>query len=143
YDSEADIPPAPGYSPDGGYPATPPDTTPSTPQTAPEVVDVGKLLTAFGVPNDDGRLFWPEALRNLTPATESRELRVQLNALFQVALSQTPGSAMASNLRLEGTRAVARLRTMLQGMENDLTAAKFAEGDRFLRKLDEILALLT
>ena len=61
---------------------------------------LGRLLTAGGVPNDDGRIRWPIGLKILA-GTRSDELREQIAALFLVeAAESAPGPVNANVAKL-------------------------------------------
>src|SRR5438445_8728759 len=50
--------------------------------------DSSNVLTAFGVPNQEGRIEWPLGLRVLPPAAETNALRVQIDTLAGMILGQ-------------------------------------------------------
>lgn len=97
----------------------------------------GRLLTAGGVPNDDGRIRWPIGLRILAGA-RSKELRDQIDALFQVAAAEIATGTVNPNVSNELTRKLDELhRLLLKDKEERFRMASrtYDQAERFLVKL--------
>ena len=96
------------------------------------------LLTASGLPNDNGRLRWPLGLRILA-AAETDELREQIDALFQEAAGQTAGGSVSSALFQEIQKAVRKFRTLLlkdKAERLGMPLAVYSESEHFLNRLE-------
>jgi hypothetical protein len=115
---------------------------------SPEEMAVSKVLTASGVPNDQGRLRWPlglEILGGSLTGHEVNELRAQLSALFQEAAEQAAKGAADPKLLQEITRTVNRLRDLLTRDRRErgrLPGAVYDEAERFLNRLRHAEAVL-
>jgi plastocyanin len=99
---------------------------------------VGRLLTATGVPNVNGRLRWPIGLRVLA-AREADELRDQIDALFQESALQAASGPVNAMLAQETQRAVKRFRGLVlkdKAERFGLALAVYDESERFLAKLE-------
>jgi plastocyanin len=102
------------------------------------------LLTASGVPNDNGQLRWPLGLRILA-APETDELREQIDALFQEAASQTASGSVSSPLIEEMRAAVKNFRRLLlkdKAERFGMPLAVYNEAERFLNQLDHAAQFL-
>jgi hypothetical protein len=121
----------------GGY-------SPSYSGPSAEEKSLGTLLTASGVPTDGVRPVWPLALRIL-PGQEAQTLRVQIDALLQIAGTQAVNgqpNTVAVDVMAQGT---ARLRQLLlRHREERGTMAQptYDEAKRFLDKLATAQQLL-
>jgi hypothetical protein len=100
---------------------------------------MGLVLGALGVPNKDGHIEWPLALRFLRPDDEARELRQQIGALIQVlAIEQAGGYLNAGDIHQ--TRLVLnKLRSLMESERYSMTLGTYKEADRFLGKLESFL----
>jgi hypothetical protein len=113
-----------------------------------EEMAVSKVLTASGVPNDQGRLRWPLGLQILGgPETghKADTLRAQLSALFQEAAEQAAKGSADAKLLQEITRTVNRLRDLLTRDRRErgrLSGAVYDEAERFLDRLGDAEAVL-
>jgi plastocyanin len=107
-------------------------------QPSPEEKRVSRLLTATGVPNDNGRLRWPLGLRVLA-APQADELRDQLDALFQESAIQAASGPVNATLAQETQRAVKRFRGLVlkdKAERFGLALAVYDESERFLTRLE-------
>jgi hypothetical protein len=115
---------------------------------SPEETAVSKVLTASGVPNDQGRLRWPLGLRILggpESGNQVDELRAQLGTQFQEAAEQAANGPADAKLLEEITRTVKRLRDLLtrdQKERGRLPEAVYDEAERFLNQLADAEAAL-
>jgi hypothetical protein len=115
---------------------------------SPEDKAVSKLLTASGVPNDQGRIRWPLGLQVVggpDSGHEVDELREQIGELFQEAAKQAANGPANPKLLPEITRAVKRLRRLLIRDREErfaLSADTYDEAERFLNQLDDAEAVL-
>jgi hypothetical protein len=101
------------------------------------------LLTASGVPNENGQLRWPLGLRILA-APQADQLREQIGALFQEATSQTVGGPVSSPLIQEMGEAVKKLRGLLLKDKDErfgMPLAVYNESERFLNQLQHAAQL--
>jgi hypothetical protein len=106
--------------------------------------DIGRVLTAAGVPNDDGRLRWPVGLRAVGGA-ESDELRRQIEALFQYGVQQTQAGPVSPHLVQELAHSVGALRQLVRRDRQErfsLALTTYEDAERFLTKLDHARKLL-
>ncbi len=97
----------------------------------------GRLLTASGVPNDDGRIRWPIGLRILAGA-RSEELRDQIDALFQVAGAEAMTGTVDPSVSNQLTRNLDDLRRLLLKDKEErfrMALRTYDEAERFLAKL--------
>jgi plastocyanin len=102
------------------------------------------LLTASGVPNENGQLRWPLGLRILA-APETDELREQIDALFHEAASQAAGGPVSSPLIQEMGEAVRKFRRLLlkdKAERFGMPLAVYNESERFLNRLEHATQLL-
>jgi hypothetical protein len=107
------------------------------PQPQPEERSLGGLLTASGVPNDNGRLRWPVGLRILA-APETDQLRERIEALFQEAAGQAAGAPVNPHLIQEMDQAVSKFRKLLLKEKTErfgMPLAVYHESERFLNQL--------
>jgi hypothetical protein len=93
-------------------------------------------LDALGLPNQNGRLSWPLALRILPPDEETLTLRNQIDALVEEAAAQAVKGKVTPRIRAEATRAVGRLHELLHNEKSAFTSSfTYDEADRFLDQL--------
>jgi hypothetical protein len=104
--------------------------------------DVSRILTAAGLPNDQGQLNWPLGLQALFPATANLELIQQLDASLQTAALQKEIGSVDSEVIKGARRDAGKLRAMLLQREPYLQAITYREADRFLKNLDSALKQL-
>jgi plastocyanin len=131
-----------GYGSDYGYGAMGAGVASASytmqPPPSPEERRMSRLLTASGVPNDDGRPRWPLGLRILAgPVTG--ELRDQIDALFQLAADQAAGGPVNAALARETGQAVKQLRGVLlrdKAERFGMPLAVYEDAERFLNRLD-------
>jgi hypothetical protein len=126
------------------YPAKQ-DNSSNAGKTAPQGLDLrplGKILTAVGVPNDDGRLSYPLGLQVLQPQTENLQVLDQIETLFQVLASQEPSGQINANLAKEAKVAIDRLQTMLRGRQHNMMPNVYGEAQQYLDKLRHGLEVL-
>jgi hypothetical protein len=102
-------------------------------------VEMGTVLTALGVPNKDGHLDWPLALRFLRPDEETRELRQQIDTLVQVLASQQAASNPNARYVHQTRIALNKLRSLMDRERHSLTSGTYKEAERFLDKLEGFL----
>jgi hypothetical protein len=118
--------------------------TPAKSQPGAEQVSVGILLTATGVPNDNGQIRWPIGIAILA-APGADNLCDQIEALFQETVRQAAGGLVSPLLAEEARKAVKSLRTLLLKDKDErlgMPLAVYHESERFLDKLDRSLQLL-
>jgi plastocyanin len=99
---------------------------------------LSSLLTASGVPNDNGRLRWPLGLRILA-APETDDLREQIDVLFQEAARQAASGPVNSGLIQEMSDAVKKFRKLLLKDKAErfrMPLAVYSESERFLDQLE-------
>jgi hypothetical protein len=114
----------------------------STP--SPEEKSMSRLLTASGVPNDNGQLRWPLGLAILA-APGANELYAQIDALFEEAARQAAGGPVNPALAEEARQAVKRLRRLLLKEKAErfgMSLAVYQESERFLDRLDRAVQRL-
>lgn len=127
-----------------GYGGTPASATaayqtyPADASSTPQVSDSSRLLTASGVPNDNGLVRWPIGLLALAgPQVDDSRDRVE--ALFQRAASQPSDSSGSAEMEQQIRKAVGNLRGSLLKDKNERFAmplAVYEESERFLNRLD-------
>jgi hypothetical protein len=101
------------------------------------------LLSAMGVPNQDGKLSWPLGLQALLPDLEVSALRDQLDGLVQIAAKDGANGQANPQLVQQGKQAVKRLRFLLRTNGKDkFYASTYRDAARFLDNLDNGLGLL-
>jgi hypothetical protein len=95
-------------------------------------------LTAFGVPNENGRVQWPLAFRLLSPNMK-RDVLDKLEAALQVLAAQ--GAAGRANPAIvnEAKDSVAALQRWLTENRVDLAEGSYREANSLLRRLDKTL----
>jgi len=138
----------------GGYGPSGPDyigpdyvwgsTPPAKPVLTAEEKDVRALLTAGGVPTDEGRPVWPLALR-VVPGPEAEALRGQIDALLQTAATQAARGRPNPDVVQELTQATDQLRKLLVRHREErggLAQTSYEDAERFLDKLGGARTLL-
>lgn len=108
------------------------------PQPDHQAKNWSSLLTAAGVPNDNGQLRWPLGLRILA-APETDKLREQIDALFEEAASQTAGGPVSSPLIQQTVEAVMTFRRLLlkdKAVRFGMPLTVYNESERFLNQLE-------
>lgn len=137
--SSYEHPYAPSYSNYGSALTTPVNDAATT-----EEKDVAALLAASGVPTDGGRPVWPLALRIL-PGGEAQALRVQIDALLEVAATGAARGDANTAAGAELSQATDRLRKLLlrhREERGSMASASYEEAGRFLDKLAGVQKLL-
>lgn len=100
-------------------------------------------LDVLGLPNQDGRLAWPLGLRLLPPSPDYDTATAQLEALLQLAGRQLAnGEPVDARFVRQASLDVKRLRRLLSESEHRMADTTYVESRRFLKGLDEMLALL-
>jgi hypothetical protein len=101
------------------------------------------ILSAIGVPNEDGRITWPFELRVMGP-TEVTGLRTQLEGLMRTVAMQAASGQVNPRALDAARRVVNRLDVLLlQDKERGgLGMTSFEDSDRFLHQLRDGLKLL-
>jgi hypothetical protein len=116
-------------------------------EASPQARNPSTLLRAIGVPTRDGQLRWPLALRVLaSPATEERELREQLDALFEVLATHAAYGEVSPALLEEMGQAVKQFRKLVFRDRPEriiFTRAQWNEAERFLDKLEHARQVLS
>jgi len=101
-------------------------------------INFSSLLTASGVPNENGQLRWPLGLRILaTQGTDA--LREQVDVLFHEAASQAARGPVNAHLIQELHQTVNRLRRLLRKDKTErlgMPLAVYNESERFLNQLE-------
>jgi hypothetical protein len=111
-------------------------------------MEVSRVLTASGVPNDNGRLRWPTALQVLGgPESGNRvtELRDRLDSLFSKAAEQAARGPADPKVLEEINRAVKQLRELVirdQEERGGLAESDYEKAKGFLHKLKDAEAVL-
>jgi hypothetical protein len=96
------------------------------------------LLAALGVPNTDGSVQWPLALR-VMPPQKKKELLDPLEAQLQIIAQQSAaGKANPTTVR-EARDSVDRLFGYLRSHRLDIAEGSFKEARRFLERIDASL----
>jgi plastocyanin len=134
-----------GYGSMGGMAATEESLT-SEEQRSTEEKTVSKVLTALGLRNEGGHLRWPLPLRVLaSPGTEERQLREEIDALVELAITQATPSAVNPTLFREMDQALKEYRTLsLRDRPERIVFSRAAwnEAERFLDRLEHARELL-
>lgn len=96
------------------------------------------VLTAFGLPNKEGRLVWPLGLRVLAPAPATNRMREQIDTLAAVILGQKNAYGQVdSSLVQELDRAVNDLRQQITARPTDMSQVTYNDSVLFLQKLQD------
>jgi len=121
-----------------------PQTYATEPQRSREDKSMSRLLTASGVPNDNGQLRWPIGLVILA-APGADELGGQIEALFEESARQAASGPVNPVLAEEARHAVQKLRRLLLKDKSErflMPLTVYQESERFLNKLDHAEQLL-
>lgn len=118
------------YSPSKAYTNTPAYTPKAAPAKQPS------SLTAFGIPNEDGKILWPLAFRLLAPE-QKQEVLEKLEAQLQIATTQAVADKANPRLLKDAQQNVDNLQQWLR--RTDLAEGTYQEAAAFLRKLDKAL----
>ena len=100
---------------------------------------MGTILTAAGLPNRDGHLSWPLALRMLRPDGETRDLRRQIDTLVQGLAAQRLASEPSSGFIQEAEVALEKLRLLAERERHSFSSRSYREVEHFLAMLDGFL----
>lgn len=99
---------------------------------------LARLLRAVGLPNDQGEIRWPLALRVAPPGPKSQELRQQIEAFVQASALQEVRPPLSHALAEEASRAVDALRRLMRterAERGTLREEAYQEAERFLDQL--------
>jgi len=98
------------------------------------------VLSAYGVPNNEGRVHWPVGLRVLGPSMVTDPLRQKIDSLVAGLVTQKVqyGRADASLLE-EANRAIDSLRQQLADHSTDLSHTSYEDSRVFLTRLQDAL----
>ncbi|HEV8060488.1 MAG TPA: hypothetical protein VGP68_11470 [Gemmataceae bacterium] len=110
--------------------------------TTANVPDASRILTAAGLPNDQGRLNWPIGLQVLFPVSEYGESFLQLEARLETAALAKANGSVDSKVLDEANQDVGKMRSKLRQRKSSMMAPTYAEADRFLQNLDGALKQL-
>jgi hypothetical protein len=135
---------APTYG--GGYGASPyvntnyaanaTSTIPAyTPYDAPKKQDA--VLSAFGVPNENGAIEWPLAFRLMPP--DRRQVLEKLESQLRVVASQTATGKASPVVVNEARRSIEELQSWLKSRRLDLASATYTEANTLLQNLGKTL----
>jgi len=102
----------------------------------------GKLLSALGVPNDDGKLTWPLGLRVLLPQAKCEEYQDRIETLLQAAAEQQQNGRVNANLLDEASGAVEGLAGMLRTRQANMVPETYNAADQYLGKLRHAIKML-
>ncbi len=112
---------------------------------AAEEMTVSQILTASGVPNEQGRPLWPVGLRAL-PGHRADELRAQVDALLERASEQSAAGPVNANINKELGSALDKLNGLLARDRDERfslpTLETYEASEKFLGKLKHAQALL-
>jgi hypothetical protein len=106
---------------------------------------VGSVLSAAGVPNEEGHVSWPIGLRAL-PDSRAKELRQRVDALLQEEGEQAAGGAVNARLYLDLSDALDGLRKALRRDRDErfsLPNNTYEASEDFLARLDRAAKQLT
>jgi hypothetical protein len=98
--------------------------------------EASRMLTAAGLPNDQGHMTWPVGLQVLFPITENADLINQLEARFQTAAVQKTTGAVDEELLKGARQDIAKFRQKLHGRQPYMAIPTYQEADRFLKTMD-------
>ena len=104
-------------------------------------LNVASILTAAGVPNDQGRIRWPLAVKALPPGPQTLELRRQLEAHLQVLATELLAGRSDPRLVRAANEIVDTLQARLVDRGYLLASGTYDDGVQFLKKLHKALAL--
>lgn len=104
-------------------------------------MELGSLLTAFGISNKNGQLEWPLAFR-LIPPGEDRESMMQTESVVQIAVMQAAGGKVALAVLEEATRDVRKMRHWLRDHEVNIADGTYRAGSAFLRRIEGALKIM-
>lgn len=105
-------------------------------------VQVANGLGNLGVLKNEGRLNWPVALRDMSPAEETRELRQQIDSMVQEAYNQARNGPVDGGILGELDRASTKLQRLLSRNVGDIGFSQYSESKKFLRDLDDSIKVL-
>jgi len=98
------------------------------------------VLTAYGIPNEEGRLQWPVGLRVLAPSATTDPLRQRIDSLVATLLEQKlQYGRVDASLVEETNRAIDSLRQQLAGHSTDLSFTSYQDSRAFLARLQDAL----
>lgn len=128
----------PNYAP--AAPAAP--AAPSlTPEEAATAKELARIMTAAGVPNEEGQVEWPLGLRTFRTTKENTEQQGKIEAvLWQAAAQKSHGKVDVASLK-DARDAVGTLRDMLGQREAALQIPTYREASKFLDSLQRAIAM--
>jgi hypothetical protein len=139
---------APGYTTQtSSYAPDQSTTSPKEPSVAQEQgklqqAQVSKLLTATGLSNLKGKVYWPLGLQVLQPNNENLELLDNIETLLHVAAGQQIAGRVNGNLLDEVQRDLDRLKAMLDRRRGTMLQSTVDEADKFLDKVHHAVTVL-
>jgi hypothetical protein len=123
------------YAPTGGAGSAP--ATQAAPQ--PEYATPATLLTAYGVPVENGHVQWPMAFR-LMNSREVEEMQQPVESLLLLTAVAEMKGQKATAFVEDVEKAVAKLRRWLRERGDGMAVATLRDGNAFLRSLERALA---
>jgi hypothetical protein len=125
------------YTQPGGAGSAP--ATQAAPQT--EYVTPATLLTAYGVPVENGHVQWPLAFR-LMSLRDAEQVQQPLESLLLLAAAAEMKGQKAAPFVEDAEKAVAKLRHWLRERGDGMAIATLRDGSAFLRSLERALEKL-
>lgn len=110
---------------------------PSAP-IAPQIKQAPSPMAAFGIPNENGEVKWPQAFRLLLPEKQ-RDTVQKIDAQLQFASTQAIVGKANPLLLKETAKEIGQLRQWLRERQLNLADGTYREATAFLGKLDEAL----
>jgi len=96
------------------------------------------LLSAFGIPNDEGKVEWPVGLRVIGPAGVTDPLRQRVDTLVSTLLGQRLQYGQVDGaLVQETTQSIDALKRHLAERSTDLSRTSYQDSRNFLDRLQE------
>ena len=102
----------------------------------------GSGNASLGLLRDEGRLTFPPALRDLQPAEETAEMLKKLDVLSREAYAQASTGRVDADVVKKMQEISAALNDRLSRVVNDTPFPQYSDGKRFLRSLDDSIAVL-
>lgn len=98
--------------------------------------------SSLGLLRDEGKLTFPPAVSGLQPADETAQLLKRLDTLARDAYAQASTGRVDADMLKKMSEISSGLNERLTKLVNDMPFGQYSDGKRFLRQLDDAIAVL-
>jgi hypothetical protein len=103
----------------------------------------GPGSSSLGLLRDEGKLVFPPAVKDLQPAEETAQMLKRLDTLARDAYAQASTGRVDADMLKKMAEISTTLNERLTKLVNDTPFPQYSDGKRFLRQLDDAIAVLS